>query len=164
MAFSPFRKLRLEHLESRFAPSGLDSLTTTAPPPPTSGLLLIDPTLSPSDPTSTNVQVTITAVGQPAPGTQNVTVTGLSPANLQPGASLQFVIGGSTYVINSYSAQQNGAYQLTLLSDANLGNLLGQNVTARVVIGGGDNVTPAPTPTPTPPPGPIIDPTLDPQG
>src|SRR5206468_3418340 len=129
-----------------------------------SGLLYIDPTLHPSDPTSTNVQVTIVAVGTPAPGTQNVTVTGLGANNLQPGASLQFVIAGSTYVINSYSAGQNGTYQLTLLSDPALAAALASNTTATVVIGGGGNVTPAPTPTPTPSPGPIIDPTLHPQG
>jgi hypothetical protein len=163
MAFSPYRKLRLEHLESRFVPSGMDTTTLTAPPP-SSGLYYIDPTLSPSDPTSTNVQVTIVSVGTPAPGTQNVTVAGLSPANLQPGASIQFIINGSAYVVNSFSAQQNGTYQLTLLSDANLANNLSQATTATVTIGGGGNVTPTPTPTPPPSQSPIIDPTLDPQG
>jgi hypothetical protein len=139
----------------------LDTLTA---PPPTSGLTVIDPTLAPSDPTSTNVKVTIVSVGTPAPGTQNVTVTGLSKANLQAGASIQFIINGTSYIVNSYSLQQDGSCQLTLLSDAKLSNYLSQNTTATVTIGGGGNVTPAPTPTPTPTPTPYIDPTLDPQG
>src|SRR3954468_5734956 len=109
MRFSPFARLRLERLETRFAPASLGDAPDTSSPPPPSSLTVIDPTLSPSDPTQTNVAVTITAVGVPAPGTQNVTVTGLTASNLQPGASLAFSINGTSYVIDSYAKNNDGS-------------------------------------------------------
>jgi hypothetical protein len=163
MAFTRFRKLRLERLETRDVPSDL-GVSSFSPPTYSSSMAFIDPTLAPSNPTGTSVQVTIIAVGAPAPGTQNVTVTGLTASNLQAGASLVFYVGGSAYTVNSYSLNQDGSVRLTLNSDANLANLLSTNSTATVVIGGGGNVTPTPAPAPAPSSSPIIDPTLNPQG
>lgn len=163
MAFSSHRRLRLEQLETRYVPSTVETLTVPPPPPTAPAQSVIDPTLDSSNPTGTNVQVTIVAVGQPAPGSQNVTVTGLTEANLQGGASIQFVIGGSTYNVNSYQLNQDGTCRLTLLSDSNLASLLANHTTATVVLGGGGNTTPT-EPPPPPSSGPIIDPTLDPQG
>src|SRR5438876_168901 len=92
-------RLWVELLESRDVPDG-DPLTTplpTAPPASGTTITVIDPTLSPSDPTSATLQVTITAVGPAVNGQHfSLTVTGLTQANLQPGASYQLVLGGTT--------------------------------------------------------------------
>lgn len=162
MRISPFtRRLRLERLETRDVPSDLGGGTYSPPPepPPTA---IIDPTTAPSNQQNTTLTVTITAVGAPAPGTQNVWISGATAANFGPGTSVQLEVGGSTYVVSVYSFETDGTVKLSLNSDANLAGLLQNNTTARLILGSGGS-TPTPTPTPpAPPPGPIIDPTLNP--
>jgi hypothetical protein len=160
MAFSPFRKLRLERLETRDVPSSLADTTTLPPPSSTSGLTYVDPTLSPSDPGSTTVAVLIVSQSS----SDSVNVTGLTAANLKASASLQLVVGTSTFSVSAFALNQDGSYRLTVSNPAGLTNAVTLNVTATVIIGNGGNVTPTPTPTPPPSPTPIIDPTLNPQG
>lgn len=157
MAFSPFRRLRLEALETRYAPT---SLLDTTVPPPTSGTYLIDPTLSPSDPNATTVSALIVAIGGPTTGGgYNITVTGLSASNLQPGASLQVGIGNALYSVTSYSVGQGGQVTLTLVNTPGLAEALSTATTVSVIIGSGNNTTPPSTTPPT-----VIDPTLAPSG
>jgi hypothetical protein len=161
MAFSPFRKLRLERLETRDVPSSLGA-TPSAPPPSTlSGLTYVDPTMMPSDPGSTNVAVLIVSQSS----SDSVNVTGLTAANLKAGASLQLVVGASTFSVSAFALNQDGSYHLTVSNPAGLTDAVTQNVMATVIIGNGGNVTPT---VPTPPPPSLslqyIDPTLNPQG
>jgi hypothetical protein len=160
MAFSPFRKLRLERLETRDVPSSLGDTLTSPPPSSSSGLTYIDPTLSPSDPTSTTVAVLIVSQSS----SDSVNVTGLTAANLQPGASLQLVVGTSTFTVSNWVRNQDGSYRLIVSNPAGLTAAVTQNLTATVIIGNGGNVTPAVTTPPPPSSSPIIDPTLHPQG
>jgi len=160
MAFSPFRKLRLERLETRDVPSSFANTTTLPPPSSTSGLTYVDPTLSPSDPGSTTVAVLIVSQSS----SNSVNVTGLTAANLQAGASLQLVVGTSTFSVSAFTLNQDGSYRLTVWNPAGLTNAVTQNVTATVIIGNGGNTTPS-NPTPPPPSSSlIIDPTLNAQG
>src|SRR5262245_35724343 len=100
------RRLRLlvELLETRDVPDATPTTATLPPPPTTSGITIIDPTLSPSDPLSNSFQVTVTGVGPTVNGqVSSVTVTGLTASTLKPGASFQVVLGGNTYTVTAVS-------------------------------------------------------------
>jgi hypothetical protein len=160
MAFSPFRKLRLERLETRDVPSSLTTTTTAPPPSTSSSLTYVDPTLSPSDPGSATAAVLIVSQSS----SDSVNVTGLTASNLRSGASIQLVIGTSTFSVCAFALNQDGSYRLTVSNSAGLTEAVTQNVTATVIIGNGGNVTP-PTPTTiSPSSSTFIDPTLNPQG
>ena len=158
MAFSPFRKLRLERLETRDVPSSL--MDAFSPTSYYSGTTYVNPTLAPSDPTSTTVAVMIVSQST----SDSVNVTGLTAANLQPGASIQLVVGTSTFSVSSYVLNQDGSYRLIVSNPAGLSAAISQNLTATVVIGNGGNVTPVASATTTASTSPVINTTLSPQG
>jgi hypothetical protein len=136
----------------------------TAPLPSnatTSGVTVIDPTVSPSNPTGTSLAVLI--LGQTA--SNSVNVSGLS-ASVQGSSSIQLVIGSSTFNVSVASANQDGSYTLVVSNPAGLSDAVAQNITASVLIGGGASTTLSVTPTLTMPGNSgvtYIDPTLSPQ-
>jgi hypothetical protein len=161
MSFSPSRRFRLEYLETRDMPSSLTGLTTTLPPTTTTTTTatFYDPTLLPSNPTSTTLAVLITSVGATECG-YHVTVTGLSSSSLQPGASLQLRLGTTNYAVSSYSVNQDGSVRLTLANAPGLAEALAQATVTSVIIGNGGNTSPATVATTATIQSPIIDTTL----
>jgi hypothetical protein len=158
------RRLWLEHLETRDVPSSLtESYPTIDYQTSLASTSILDPTLSPSDPTSTSVAVIVTAISAPTEGQGvSITVSGLNASNLQAGASLQLLIGATSYAVSSYTLAQDGTCRLWLSNAATLPETLTVSSTVTVVIGGGS--TSSSTTTAPPPSTTVIDPTLDPQG
>lgn len=148
MAFAPYRTLCLESLEAREVPTTLianlsASLGNTAS-------YLIDTTLQPSDPNATTVAALIVAVGgATSGGGYNITVSGLSASNLQPGASLQVGIGNSVYAVTGYTVNTGGTVTLTLVNSPGLADAVAGATTISVIIGGGTSGGSTTTPPPS---------------
>lgn len=155
------RILEVELLESRLVPSDMTMTTATMPPPPPA-VTTIDPTLTPSTPTSTSVQVRITALGSLVNGQlSSVTVSGLSPTNLTSPVPMSLVIGGSAYTVDSVTVLANGDCRLTVLGGINP-NGVTVGSTAQVILGSGTYVPTYSTETITTPPTTTTVPTIDP--
>jgi hypothetical protein len=134
-------------------------------PPPPPAVTTIDPTLTPSTPTSASIQVQITALGSVVNAQlASITVRGLSPASLTGAVPMSLAVGGSSYTVDSVTVLANGDCRLTVLGGINPN---GANIggTAQVSLGSGTyvpNISAEALPVPTPPPPTTIVPPIDP--
>jgi hypothetical protein len=142
------RLLEVECLENRLTPSTFaiktplvaDSTPQTNPAPV---ITPISPLTSPVNSANTTVVATVTGMDTPQSGLVfNITVSGLTPQNVQPLGTISFTLNGKTYDA-SPTPQPDGDYTLYVASGI---DVTGISVGSQVVIsiGNGGQVLPPP--------------------
>jgi hypothetical protein len=177
--------LEVERLENRLTPAACldqplvtdcssdtsDDTTIVADVPGDPGPVItpIDPTADPVNSGNTTVVATVTGVETPNSSglVFSITVSGLTPQNVQALSTISFTVpSGTTYTVDAVFQQDNGDYALVVLGGIDATGI-DAGSTLVITIGNGGEIPPPPLEVPPDDPTdlpviPPIDPTGDP--